>query len=168
MITKTDLHERFRYDSDRGLLVWKIAPPYKPSFCGRVAGYIHNFGNYRRRYVKLMGRMYTHARLVYIFHYGKIPENIDHIDQDSLNDRIENLRECTKQQNSRNRASGKKGGRYLPKWVQKTVNGKRYRASLCVNKRTRYVGTYDTPEEAYAAAAEYAKNIHGEFFNPGK
>ena len=53
------------------------------------------------------GKNYLVHRLIWIYHYGNIPSNleIDHINRDKLDNRIENLRLVTKSQNQFNRKS---------------------------------------------------------------
>lgn len=46
-------------------------------------------------------------RIIYLMHYGFIPEFIDHIDQNPSNNEISNLRSSNNPQNQRNRKIGK-------------------------------------------------------------
>jgi len=76
---------------------------------------------------------------IYMYHYGDVPEGmmVDHIDNDSLNNRIENLRHATPHLNSVNRktkhAPRKVAGDYG--WeVVVTRNGKNYRKYFNKNK----------------------------------
>lgn len=53
--------------------------------------------------MKVKGKNYKAHRLVYLFHYGRMPkENIDHINRVRDDNRIENLRECSQLENVRN------------------------------------------------------------------
>ena len=86
---------------------------------------------------------------------------VDHKDGDGLNNQRHNLRPATRSQNaantSRNRrnSSGYKG-------VVRTGRGK-WMARITKNKQIKYLGSFETPQEAadcyYAAAVE----IFGEF-----
>lgn len=90
-------------------------------------------------------------RMIWIWHFDVIPpgKEIDHIDGDRGNNRIENLRLVTRQQNVRNR-------RLPPKHpfghfgIFKTPQG-RYRASIGVKEQNVYLGTYGTLDEAITA-----------------
>jgi hypothetical protein len=67
---------------------------------GAKAGYSH--GKYRS--IRISKRAYKEHRLVWIWHYGEIVENlvIDHMNGDRIDNRIENLRILTNSQNLHN------------------------------------------------------------------
>ena len=53
--------------------------------------------------INVDGNSYKRSRLVWLYHNGYFPEhNIDHINRNRWNDKIENLREVTQQCNLRN------------------------------------------------------------------
>lgn len=112
--------------------------------------------------VRLMGKEYRAHRVIWEMFYGSIPEGmlVDHIDRDVYNNRIENLRLATRQQNNANR--GNIPGKYnLPKGV--TKNGKRFRAKIYFMGQIHCLGTFDTPEEAGVAYTEAAEILNGEY-----
>jgi hypothetical protein len=82
--------------------------------------------------------------LIWIMHYGDIPENlvVDHIDRDKSNNFIENLRLLTKSQNNRNRdCKGVSFDKARNKW----------RAQISINNTTIMLGRYDIESQALAA-----------------
>lgn len=89
-------------------------------------------------------------------------EHVDHINGNPLDNRRENLRLATRSQNMANstrrsdNTSGYKGVCW-DKGMQK------WRAGLSVNGKTRYLGCFDSPEQAHAVYLEAAKALHGEF-----
>lgn len=91
-------------------------------------------------------------------------EFVDHIDNNPLNDRRDNLRLATIAQNSRNAklpSTNKSGFKGVT--LQK---GRYWRACIKVNGKTIHLGHFATAEEAYAAYCEAAKKYFGEFFRP--
>ena len=87
---------------------------------------------------------------------------VDHINNDTRDNRKENLRVCTVSQNAMNKSIGKnntsghKGVTLLP-------NGKFY-ASTKVDGNTVCIGTYDTYDDAVYNQELVSKKLHGEFF----
>ena len=89
--TPEEVRELFYYSPD-GNLLWKVACARRVRK-GMVAGGIQNHQAGKRWQVKIRYRLYLRARVVWIHHYGSIPESLTviHIDGDLLNDRAENL-----------------------------------------------------------------------------
>ena len=97
-----------------------------------VVGWLCN-NNYLM--VDYLGKKHLVHRIIYELHYGDCPEFIDHINQNKLDNRIENLRPTTKRLNAFNskiredNSSGHRGisfGKSNQKWfVYIHVNGKR-------------------------------------------
>ena len=155
-MTYDDLRKRFEYESETGLLrqVFGGRKPYP----WRPIG--HN-GRYRAW--THAGKVYYLHRLVWLWHHGELPLMLDHINGDTLDNRIENLRPCTNAQNQYNaprkshNKSGYKGVAYCPMYR------KPWRARIVVDKKVKGLGYYDTPEEAAAAydaaALLYAKEF---------
>lgn len=85
----------------------------------------------------------------------------DHINGDSLDNRAENLRTCSKVENLRNRgkqknnASGYKG-------VHKHRDGA-WLAQIQIDDSKKHLGSFNTKEEAALAYNEAATKHHGEF-----
>lgn len=87
---------------------------------------------------------------------------VDHKDTNPLNNTRDNLRLCTRSQNSANtglnatNTSGYKGVYF------ETKNGK-WRARIMLNKKNHHLGYFDNPEEAHKAYREKAIELFGEF-----
>jgi len=117
-------------------------------------------------YIKVDRVKYSAHRLIFLYHHGYLPEFIDHIDNDRLNNRIKNLRAATKSQNNQNakirkdNTSGIKGVSWhkrVKKWV-----------ALCqTNGKQKHLGSFDTIEEAEKVIKEYREKQHKEFTNHG-
>lgn len=108
--------------------------------------------------------MYVH-RIVFLLHHGYLPKIIDHIDGDSTNNRIENLREATQHQNcanailSRANTSGYKG-------VTFDKRRKRWIAQVHVHGKNKNLGCFKDIEDAAAAYAKASALYFGEFARP--
>jgi hypothetical protein len=96
-------------------------------------------------------------------HHGSLPEqDIDHRNGDKTDNRADNLRLATPQQNQFNRArnrnntAGYKGVTYHPgtqKWT----------ARIKVDGKPFYLGLFSTPEKAHEAYCKASRAYHGEF-----
>jgi hypothetical protein len=100
-------------------------------------------------------------RLVYAWHGGELtPDDVvDHIDGNPANNRIQNLRACSRAENQWNRRTKTS----LPKGVHWSKREQRYKVSIRAKPATHFIGTYKTLDEASAAAAEAKAKYHGEF-----
>jgi hypothetical protein len=117
-----------------------------------------------RPYIKLQVKgktKYLH-HAIFLLHHGYLPKVIDHIDGNSLNNKIENLRPATQSQNmgnSRMKSSNTSGA----KGVTFRKDTSKWAAAIMKNRKHISLGSYNTKEEAAAAYEEGAKRIFGEF-----
>jgi len=96
------------------------------------------------------------------------PENkreIDHIDRNSLNNDISNLRWVSHGENQRNK-NKKKNCSSRFKGVSFNTSSKVWRARITIDKKTIHLGSYNTEEEAYEKWKSFIieKNLT-EFYN---
>lgn len=98
-LTQKRLKELLHYDPETGIFTWRKYRSYNAP-TGSVAG-THNSNGYIVICID-RSREFAH-RLVWLYMHGYIPEcTIDHINRDRLDNRLENLREATRQCNARN------------------------------------------------------------------
>ena len=90
----------------------------------------------------------------------------DHRNGNTLDNTRGNLRTCSPQENSRNKRV-RKDNRLGLKGVQATADGKKFIARISIGEERKYLGTYNTAEEAYAAYCVASKVYHKEFSNVG-
>lgn len=128
------LREYFNYDKDTGILTW-LKRTSSRALIGYEAGTVST-GGYLQ--VRLHGKVYTLARVIWKIVTGLEPlGEIDHINRNRADNRWENLRDVTHQQNRLN--TNAKGYTQRPSgWYE-------------VRVQQKYVGTFDTPEEASLA-----------------
>jgi len=156
MLNKEKLLKLFEYKD--GILYRKIAPANCTTI-GEKAGFITKNGYYK---VKINQKAYFAHRLIFLMHYGYLPEFIDHIDGNSENNLIENLRPASRQQNNSNAKlridaiSGAKGVNWhkkQSKWnVRVSVGGKR-----------KNIGSFEEFELAELVATMAREKYHGLF-----
>jgi hypothetical protein len=99
---------------------------------------------------------------IFLFHHGYIPTRIDHVDGNTSNNKIENLRAATQSQNMGNskmkstNTSGYKGVSF-----RKDTN--KWNASIMVNGKHISLGSYENKEDAAKAYSIGAKQHFKEF-----
>ncbi len=155
----TNMKIRDIFDYDKGKLYWKVRPARRIKI-GDEAGCLGN-RYYQIQYNK---KQYKRSHLIFLWHNGRWPyPECDHINRDSHDDKIENLREATDSQNNMNRglfrnsSTGKRG-------VYKNNSKKNpYMATLMVNKKSIYLGSFPTKEAASCAYQEAAKQHFSQF-----
>ncbi len=135
-------------DADLAELNWMV---HSNSWTNYVMRY-KNIFMHRVILERILGREFCHN------------EFTDHINNNGLDNRRENLRIVTSSQNNMNRGKtirnkvGYKGVSKLPY---------NYRAVINVNGKQHHLGTFPTPELAYEAYCKAATKYHGAFANFG-
>jgi hypothetical protein len=162
MLTQAIVREMFDYRED-GNLIRRYAMMGNGNYAGRVIG-TKPKGTRSDRYssTKINGQHWSVHKLIYLYHYGVIPQHLDHINQNSSDNRIENLRIATVSQNMCNRkifannTSGCKG----VSWHKKQS---RWFVYVDVNKKRKNIGYFDNLELADLVATEARNLYHGAF-----
>lgn len=140
MITQTELKALLHYDPTTGDFTWVTSSKYWIKGA-KLRSRVYQKGVSSKAYyrVKIAGKTYKLARLAFLYMLGDWPNVVDHINGDSLDNRWDNLRDCTYLANSQNsikpitNSSGIKGlsrvtinrNKYLQ--CQITHNGKTHR-----------------------------------------
>lgn len=159
--SQEQINELFHYDS--GNLIWRIEPRKRGKLLiGQKAGHKGHLGYW---IVSWNGQQYRANILIWILHNGSVTREIDHIDRNKLNNKIENLRETTSSQNNRNKSiKGNSTSQF--KGVRKRKN--RWHAELRVDGKKLFLGSFVTEKEAALAYNEAAIKYFGEFAFPNK
>lgn len=162
MLTAERARELLSYDPATGEFRWKVTNSNRCK-AGNVAGWDQDDGKGRVRIcITVDGKKHKAHRLAWLITHGVWPPQlIDHINGNSADNRLCNLRLATPSQNSFNRGeqstntSGHKGV-----WRKY----RRWRADIWANGRKHGLGSYATKEEAAAAYQRAAQQLHGEYW----
>jgi hypothetical protein len=163
-LTVKRLRELIHYHPANGSFIWIKSPAYNKShLVGAVAGSLRD--GYRVIFIDR--KCYQASKLAWLYMTGKLPDcPVDHKDRNHSNDEWKNLRLATVSQNNANRRSPQNKGP-LPRGVYIAIRSYRlrkpYGASIKVNGKCKYLGMFDTPEQAHSAYKNAAKKYFGEF-----
>lgn len=145
------------YDAETGRFTWIRYDGFMSGvFRGLRADGSHNSG-YRIIDFPIYGRYMAH-RVAWAWVHGEWPTQIvDHINRVRYDNRIENLRQATREQNMAN----KTGQRLGLKGV--TFAAGRWKATIRPNRKNYTLGYYDTEQRAHEVYCVAAKYFFGEF-----
>lgn len=166
-INYDEVSKYLRYEPDTGKLFWlerDVSDFSDQHYCdiwntknaSKEAG--TTFKNGKTSYIKISIhkiRFKAH-RLAWLLYYGKLSNKhfIDHEDHNGLNNRINNLREVTKQVNQRNHTKHKNNtsGHNGVEWHRQS---KKWVARVGFNGKTKYLGLYKDIEDAIRIRREF-------------
>lgn len=157
MITQERVKELFDYDEVTGDLIRRIAKANQPK--GTIAGSVNSKGHVN---VAVDGRMWTAHQIVFVWHHGWLPPEIDHENRVKTDNRIGNLRPASSTQNKgnigllRNNTSGYRG-------VSFNNRSGKWHTQIKIKGKQTYLGRFDTPEQAALRYNEVAREYFGEF-----
>lgn len=163
--TPDELRQLLWYEPETGKLFWRergaewfahctpghqdrIRKGWNAAWSGKEAGVTGPYG-YNTVTVQALHLM-AH-RIIWCMEHGHWPnEQIDHIDGDRVNNRLENLRECTHTENQRNmrRSRSNTSGVTGVYWDKKIS---RWKAEVSLKSRKIYVGVFRDLKEAETA-----------------
>lgn len=163
-ITYEYLRSILRYDPETGLFTWLVANTNSIKV-GDIAGCVHKKNGYRLIWVG--GKLRKASRLAFVYMTGHWPLGIaEHENRNKSDDRWMNLRDADQSQNCANIIQHRDNKTRLKGVTFHPGTGK-YRSEICVRRKKRHLGLFQTPEEAHAAYCAAALEANGEFANPG-
>ena len=164
-LTQSELKELLHYDPDTGVFTWKVQKSHK--LPGSLAG--SRFKDCRKYYwrIGINGKSHQAHRLAWLYVYGEFPKGvIDHIDHDSLNNRVSNLRDVDMSINLKNAKlysnnhTGINGVTYCPE-------RRNFKVTMSIDRKCKTVGRYNDFFEA-CCCRKSAEYLHGYHENHGR
>jgi hypothetical protein len=156
MITYDALHELFRYED--GNLYWKV----KPNRNIRLDSEAGTVNSNEYVVVTINGKKHMAHRIIWEMHGRESAPMIDHVNGNTADNRIENLRAADNSKNQMNsklrtdNSSGIKGVSWCSTY-------KRWVGQVWENGHCHKIGRFKSKEECAAAVAAAREIIHGEF-----
>lgn len=151
--TQEDALKDFEFKD--GSLFWLTGPRK-----GSKAGWSDGQGY---RLIRYYNKLVREHHLVWLMHYGEWPDqSLDHINGVTYDNRLENLRLATQQQQSMNQTLQKRRqGKY--KGVHQSSSGSYYVKIKYRRKQITGLGSFDTPEKAAEAYNKKALELFGPY-----
>ena len=155
------LKHLFDYDKETGNLIWKIKR--RGITNGAVGGCTTKEG-YRQ--VSINSKSYLAHRIVFLLHKGYLPKTLDHINGDRADNRIENLRPVTGNQNQHNRKLNKNNtsGHKGVSWCKRK---NKWTAAVKLESKRIHLGAFDNLEEAAEVVRAAREELHGDYAHHG-
>ena len=117
-----------------------------------------------QRYLRInvQGKSYALHRIIFLYHVGYFPKVTDHIDGNRYNNRIENLREVTQQQNCLNRThTAHSKSPYKNVYWNKAAN--KWAVVMSVDGIRKYFSLFEDIDLADLVAQEARSKYHGAY-----
>lgn len=165
-LSYAELLRALSYDPESGIFRWKIK---RNSYGGGVrpgdrAGAVRCNKESSWREIGINGVRYKEHRLAWLYSNEAWPsEEIDHINRNPLDNRLDNLREATR---SQNQANALRPQRCRPKSGYKGVyRGKsgRWFSHVSVDGILIRLGRFDSPAEAHETYKAKIRELRGDF-----
>ncbi len=140
-------------DDSHAVLHWRKSPaPH--ILAGSRAGTLQKDNGYRK--VIIRGRKYYEHTLIWLYHFGEIPEQIDHVNNVRDDNCIGNLRACSQAENNANMVKRKDNTSGHRGVVQHTTG-------WIVRCGRKYVGWFKQFDDAVAAYQDASRKEWGDF-----
>ncbi len=158
-MTQEDLKDILSYDSITGVFRRKL--PTQRIAIGEVVGGLNN----GYLIISINGENYKAHRLAWLYVYGEMPKQLDHINGDKIDNRILNLRDVEHSENMKNRKKPitNTSGTIGVYWDKKNC---RWYAMIMVDGKNKFLGRFTDYSEA-VNARKNAEVLYGFHKNHG-
>lgn len=152
MITQNFIKSVLNYDEKTGIFTWIKS--------NKVAGYKQKDGYIRFNFEN---KHYRGHRLAWLYVYGEYPTfHIDHVNGNTSDNRICNIRKCTRNQNMHNRRINK-NNKIGIKGVCWNKRAEKWHVQIGLNGKVKHIGYFDDLELAELVSNEARDKYHREF-----
>lgn len=154
MLSQERLKQVLSYDPDTGIFFRKTKHRrWKDKPCGSTTK--------GRVYIQVDKKLYLAHRLAFLYMTGEWPKHqVDHINVQQEDNRWNNLRDVLQRVNLENKIRAKAGTATGLLGVQINNKCNSYMARISAKGKVYYLGSYDTPEKAYAVYVEAKRKLH--------
>jgi len=142
------------FNAETGAFTWNqpVSRKVRP---GDKAGSKDAYGYW---VLSLDGKKYKAHHIAWLYVHGSMPhEEVDHINGVRDDNRISNLRACSRSQNMQNKSAYRNNKAGL---VGVSPKGSRWAANINVSGKRVHLGTFPTPEEAHAEYLKHKAVLH--------
>lgn len=155
-VTQEYLRDNFKYMDDGNLIRLNSR-----SFLRRPS----EATKYKYSQIRVNNDQYLIHRLIFLYHHGYMPKEVDHINGNTSDNRIENLREATDAQNAQNRKKSKTYATNPSKYkgVSYHIANSKWVAQIKVNSKKIHLGYFINEHNAAQAYNMAARHYFGDF-----
>jgi len=159
-LSHAELTRLLAYDPETGVFRWKEVTSNRVKV-GDVAGQSDTNGHI---IIQVNGLRYMAHRLAWFYVHQQWPsEEIDHKNRVKNDNRINNLREANRNENNRNVSKKKHNTTGFKGVTRHTKSKHKFVAQITVDGRCKYLGIFDTPEDAHAEYVRASMKYHKSF-----
>lgn len=152
------LADGLSYDPATGILTWETSPSANVT-PGQNAG---SFDGHGYRVVSVGGKRWGAHRLIWTMVNGPIPSgyDVDHINGDRQDNRLENLRLLTRAENNQNTRAARRDSKSGLQGVTSHRRSGLFNARIKLNGISQSLGYFKTAAEAHEAYLQRKREIH--------
>tara|TARA_R110002153_G_scaffold274242_1_gene447881 strand:+ start:4135 stop:4647 length:513 start_codon:yes stop_codon:yes gene_type:complete len=152
-------NDRLTLNEDTGGLTWSRS--FGRAKGGSIAGSVSFYGYLT---IRMDRKLYQAGRLVFLMVHGYLPPEVDHMDNNPLNNKPSNLRAATRSENMRNTRSSKNStSKYLGVHFDRNLG--KWRSRIYIKDKSVHLGCFSDEIDAARSYDVAAVDSFGEFAN---